>query len=274
MLDRLDSPDHVLALRLSGTLTSEDVAEYRILLDALFARHDRVALLADVSKLEDLGGRALIEGVRADLDALAHLDRIARVALVSEREWPGALAGFLGRMLPGVELRAFGASEREAALAWAAERPDPAEPKGRLRLIPTDQADVLAFELDGRFPAEDLRRAIDEVNAFLGPRERVRMLGRLGRFAGIDPRWLIQGGLLSMKLAAIRKVERYALVGGPDWMRRALQALDALFPDMTIRAFPVEREDEAWAWIGARPAPSGPSLGDAAPNVPPVDDDS
>jgi hypothetical protein len=254
MLERLDAADHVLALRLSGTLTSEDVAEYRRLLDALFSRHARIGLLADVTGLDDLGGRALAEGVRADLDALAHLDKIGRVALVADRQWPGALAGLLGRLLPGVELRAFRAAEREAALGWAGERSAAPEPKGRLRIIPTDQADVLAFEMDGRFPSEDLKRAIDEVNAFLGPRERVRMLGRLGRWGGIDPRWIMQGGLLSMKLAAIRKVERYALVGGPDWMRRALQALDALFPDMAIRAFAAESEDEAWAWIGARPA--------------------
>jgi hypothetical protein len=54
-----------------------------------------------------------------------------------------------------------------------------------------------------------------------------------------------------MKLAAIQKMERYAIVGAPGWMGKAVETINTVFPDIDMRTFAADRE--AWAWLGAKP---------------------
>lgn len=64
----------------------------------------------------------------------------------------------------------------------------------------------------------------------------------------------MQAGLIPMKLAAIQKVERYAIVGGPGWLRKAVEAVNPLFEEIDMRTFAPEEEEAAWEWLGARSA--------------------
>jgi hypothetical protein len=64
----------------------------------------------------------------------------------------------------------------------------------------------------------------------------------------------MQSGLVSMKLAAMQKVERYAIVGAPGWMHKAIETLNPVFPDIEMRTFSVDREVDAWSWLGAKPS--------------------
>jgi hypothetical protein len=121
-----------------------------------------------------------------------------------------------------------------------------------LRTFATSEADVLGFEMNGKVGPDDLKPALDEFAAFLEKHETVRLLNRVRHF-GFDPRVLLQGGLLSVKLAAMRKVEKYAVVGAPSWVEKAVAMMNPLVPDMEIRTFPAEKEAEAWQWIGAKP---------------------
>ena len=64
----------------------------------------------------------------------------------------------------------------------------------------------------------------------------------------------MQGGLVSVKLAAMQKVERYAIVGAPGWMSKIIETINPAFADIDMRTFPADLEAEAWAWVGAEPA--------------------
>ena len=57
-----------------------------------------------------------------------------------------------------------------------------------------------------------------------------------------------------MKLAAMQKVERYAIVGAPGWMRKILESVNPAFAEIDIRTFPADQEADAWTWLGAEPA--------------------
>ena len=83
--------------------------------------------------------------------------------------------------------------------------------------------------------------------------EHIRLLGRINHF-GFNPSIFFQSGLMSMKLAAMKKVERYAIVGAPGWIAKAASAVGHLFPDMEIKTFTNDHEAEAWDWLDAKPA--------------------
>ncbi|MDF1586962.1 SpoIIAA family protein [Marinimicrococcus flavescens] len=254
MFERLPAPDHVLAFRLGGTMTGQDIASYRSLLDAMLETHERIGLCIDVTGLADMNADAFVEGARADMALLAHLRQLGRCAFVSDKEWPRALAGFMAALFPTFETRVFTPHERDQALSWAAERPKAPQAAPALRLIPTSRDDVLAFEIDGVIAANELSGIVEHVDAFLARHEKVRMLARIKRLGGIDPASFLQGGLLPMKLAAMQKLERYAIVGAPAWMRPIIETVNPAFPAIDMRAFAAENEADAWSWLGAEPA--------------------
>ncbi len=99
-----------------------------------------------------------------------------------------------------------------------------------------------------------MAEVIQKFQTFLGRHEKVRLLNRIKHFGGIDPAVFMQSGLVSMKLAAMQKVERYAIVEAAGWMRKIIETGNPVFADMEMRTFPEDQESEAWAWLGAEPA--------------------
>lgn len=256
MFERLDAPEHVIAIRLSGKLTADDFEKYRELLQQRLTAQARIDLYVDFTGLSDMTGDALIEGAKADLALLARIEQLRRCALVSDKDWLRAVTGFLARLFPTVELKVFAPGEGDEAMAWVAVRPEAPEPAApAIRFIPTSKDNVLAFEINGVISGDEMPAVIAAFEAFLGRHETVRLLNRMTGFAGIDPAVFMQGGLVSMKLAAMQKVERYAIVGAPDWMAGIVATLNPVFGDIDMRTFPAEREPDAWAWLGATPSP-------------------
>ncbi|GAB4548173.1 MAG: hypothetical protein Tsb0013_08590 [Phycisphaerales bacterium] len=252
MFETLNAPDHVVGVRLSGLMTGKDIQYYRRHLDRALATGEPFALCVDLSGVEDIDHDAMTKGAAADFELLRHLDQITRIALVSNKHWPHEIVRVIGMILPDLEVRVFPVMEREAALAWAGAYPKAlASDRHRsIRVIETDADEVLAFEWNGTVTNDDLEPVLDRLRTFLEGHEKVRLLSRIRRY-GIDPTILLHSGLISVKLAAMEKVERYAIVGAPTWIERAVAFMDPLFPDIDMRTFPAHREDEAWAWIGA-----------------------
>lgn len=100
---------------------------------------------------------------------------------------------------------------------------------------------VLAYVLDGVFDAADTTRLREDLDAH----DRVRMLIRIDALS-LPSLSTFTNGFLSMKVDAFRKVERYAIVGGPDWIRAYVGAVGGLAP-FAMKHF--EDEAAAWAWI-------------------------
>ncbi len=253
--ERLDSPEHVIAIRLTGKVTGEDIAAYQRLLDEHLERTEPISLCVDFTGLEDMNFDAFTQGVKADFELLSHLGRFHRCAFVSDKEWPEAVVRYLDPIFPILELKVFAASQRAQAIAWAAEPKAVPEPdKPAVRFLTTDREDALGFEVDGRFSRAEMSTLVEEFQSWLDRHDKVRLLCRMKRFGGVDPTVFLQSGLVPMKLSAIRKVERYAIVGASPWMRTMIETLGPLFSGMEIRNFPAERETEAWAWIEAKPS--------------------
>ena len=63
---------------------------------------------------------------------------------------------------------------------------------------------------------------------------------------------LLQSGMLSTKLNAMKKLERYATVGAPQWMQKTIDTLSPMLSGIEVRAFAGDKEKEVWWWIGAQ----------------------
>jgi hypothetical protein len=121
MMEVLAAPDHVAAYHFSGTLTEADLERVIADVDARLARHDRIAILADLTGFEDVTLRAGLADLRYGFSKLGELRRFPREAVITDKAWIASLVEYGNPLIPFVEIRAFRPEEREAALAWASE---------------------------------------------------------------------------------------------------------------------------------------------------------
>jgi len=157
-----------------------------------------------------------------------------------------------GRLLSSIDLRIFGAGQNDKAIAWAAEIPARTNSPAFHR-IKTSADNVYAFAINGVISADEMSTVIRDIDEFLDRHEKVRLLAKIGTF-GFDPTILMQKGLFAMKMAAIQKVERYAIVGGPSWLQSAAKMAGPMVPGMEIQTFAEDDESKAWEWLEATAA--------------------
>lgn len=160
---------------------------------------------------------------------------------------------YAGHLIPSTDLKIYAPGEIDAVIAWVenavTKKPTPAVPA--ITRISTDADNVYAFEIDGIISVADMPMMTDELNGFMDAHSKVRMLARIKHF-GFDPAIYLQGDLLSTKLKALQKLERYAIVGAPQWMQKAIEALNPMLSGIEVRAFAGDKEIGAWSWIGAQ----------------------
>jgi hypothetical protein len=121
MLDILPSADHVVAIRITGTLTEPDFDRITAEIESKLARHERLGILADLTGFEDMTFGAGLKDARYGLSKLTQLRRFQRQAVVTDKGWIETLVALAGPVLPFVELRSFKPGTFDAALAWASE---------------------------------------------------------------------------------------------------------------------------------------------------------
>ena len=253
LLEFLPAPEAVLAMRASGTINEEDIERAIKEIEDALARHSRIALFAEV-EISGMTPGAFARDVSYGLSKLRDLARFHRVAVVTSQDWISRMVWLQSRILPRIELRCFAPAEREEALAWVSRPPEepsttePGSTQPSIREIETDRPDVLAFEVNGRIRREDLSGLIPVVEQALAAHEHIRILVRITRFDGVGLDALRAEGLAPMKVRGLRQVERYALVGGPDWMRTVVHRV-APWVGIDTRYFEPSEEAAAWDWL-------------------------
>lgn len=118
MIEFPPAPDHVFAVRVTGTLDADEYDTLVAALEAKLARHDRVGVYADLTGFDDITLRAGAKDLRYSFSKLFQLKRFPREAVVTDKEWIRSLARMADPILP-VEIKAFDPAGRETALAWA-----------------------------------------------------------------------------------------------------------------------------------------------------------
>ncbi|WP_230530437.1 SpoIIAA family protein [Microvirga roseola] len=260
MLEILPAPDAVLAMRASGRIDEADIERAILAVDNALATRDRIAVYAEIG-INGMTPGALACHLSYGFGKLRELHRFPRAAVVTGQDWVRWVAQVEQAVLPGIEVKIFPPAEKDAALAWASEplpppaaEPEPVQPS--IRPIGTTKPDLVAFEVDGRIGAEDMRRLIATFNQAMDEHHRLRVLVRVRDFDGVTLDALRQEGLMAAKMRGWGKVERYALVGGPAWME-GVTASAAPFVGIQTRRYELADEAQAWSWLGGEPADGG-----------------
>jgi len=108
---------NVLAVRLSGRLTSEDYEVFVPEIERLIKAHGKVRLLVQLEAFHGWTGAAAWEDTKF---GLRHYADIERIAIVGDRAWEKGMA-LLCRPFTAAKVQYFDVAEMAAAKEWIAE---------------------------------------------------------------------------------------------------------------------------------------------------------
>ncbi len=129
------------------------------------------------------------------------------------------------------------------------------DPLPAIRRIDTNRSDLCALEIVGHFTANDLENAYGLLEAAYAEHDKVDLLVRIKHYDGFDWGAVFDEGTIRGKAQALRHIRKYAVVGGPSWMRAVLTVFGPLTAVKT-RHFRSSDEGAAWEWIGGSEQPS------------------
>ena len=115
----IKSPDDVLAVTYSGSITGNDLDVAVDRLEAMLARPGKINFFIEMKKIESLELAAMPHHMARSFPLFGKLDRFGRVAVVSDQTWIRVLTRLESALLPNISYRVYEPQEREEALEWA-----------------------------------------------------------------------------------------------------------------------------------------------------------
>ena len=120
MLEFIKSPDDVLAVKLTGTITGKDLDSILDRVEDMFAKPGKkIHFYVETKGIEGLELSALPHHFSRSFPLFSKLDRFGRVAVVADQAWMRFGTRLESAMLPNISYRVYQPEEREEALAWA-----------------------------------------------------------------------------------------------------------------------------------------------------------
>ena len=119
MHEFIDSPDDVIALKVSNKISGNDLSAIMDRLDSIMARHDKVHVFVETHEIDGIEGTAMPSYMARAMPLFGKLDRFGRVAVVADQAWIRAGTRLESAMLPNISYRVYMPEERDDALAWA-----------------------------------------------------------------------------------------------------------------------------------------------------------
>lgn len=173
-----------------------------------------------------------------------------RIAIISDEDWIRTASRIESALLPGVTYEVYDEDEADAALAWIREE-EGAPHTGAFRELDLDKPGIAAFELAGRLDRAESERGVAMVRARLEDPDCSRLMIVIKNWHGFDIDAIFSSQVMGGKFDLIGKLDRYAIVGGPDWIGSMAGAVGMLFKP-EIRAFDLGEQDEALDWLEER----------------------
>jgi hypothetical protein len=174
------------------------------------------------------------------------ITRLGRIAVVSDEGWIRTAARLESALLPGVTYSVYDADEAEAAEAWVLE--DSNRPHAGAFRARDSEPGIAVFELVGRLDRTESEHAMSAVREKMADPACRRLMLVIRKWHGFDPDAAINGEVLQGKFALIDEIARYAVVGGPDWLRQMAAIFGALVKPK-VKTFALADENAALAWL-------------------------
>ena len=118
MMEMLDSPDDVIAVRISHKITGDALDAIMDRLDQVMARHDKVHVFVETEAIDGIELAGLPSYMARALPLFGKLGRFGRVAVVADQAWVRLGTRLESAMLPFISYRTFMPEERDEAFAW------------------------------------------------------------------------------------------------------------------------------------------------------------
>jgi SpoIIAA-like len=119
MLERIESPDGVLAFRAIGKIEKDDydkVLEPAV--EDMISRSGEVRLVYVLG--DEFDGYSVAAGWEDTKLGVGHLSKWKRIAVVTSHDWIRHAVGMFRWMVPG-DVKVFSPDEQGAAIEWAAQ---------------------------------------------------------------------------------------------------------------------------------------------------------
>jgi hypothetical protein len=123
MLELLDSPDDVIALRMSHRITGNDLTVIMDRLDDMMSKQDKVHVFVETHSIDGIEVSGLPSYMTRALPLFGKLDRFGRVAVVADQAWVRVGTRLESALLPNISYRTYLPEERDEALAWVMRGP-------------------------------------------------------------------------------------------------------------------------------------------------------
>jgi hypothetical protein len=257
MIEILDSAKHLVAMKLSGSLTADDITKaYRATEEALKG-NERISFFAEIDDSVGLTLEGVVKDVTEGIKRLGSFTKYYRAAVVTDKGWLGAMARVEGLVFSSIDVRVFPSSDRNKAFAWASEAPEPLpkpeEPAASIHFLQTTNDKVFAYEVNGKLREKDIKAAVEQFKPYLEREGKINVLARMKDFGGFDLLSVFDDDLIKLKYKSLSKVDRYAVIGPSAWMRNLLELISPMF-SAQVRVFDASEEQAAWEWVGAEQA--------------------
>lgn len=251
MLEILASDAGVVAIRVDGKLDHDAVEYAKAFFEKRFAVDEKVHLYVEVENFTGFDIKELPGYLAGSASFLPKLDHLGRVAIVSDAAWIRWASKFESAILPHAHYETFVAAERDQARAWVDGRA-PLPHRNATSIIETNSPNVIGFCIEGKPGAAELKALTARFDEALRANPPLRALARLKRLDGAAIGGILDKNLIDVKRRSLAGVERFAIVGGPQWLGPWVSILDSAFK-IEIRHFALTDEASAWTWLGAEP---------------------
>jgi len=230
-------------VKISGKVQSADMPQVIDLAETIGKGAEKNSLVFDIENVEGFDWSALGEEMSHLPTMMRMLTRLDRIAVIADQSWLRTAARIESALLPGVTYEVFSRDKAEQARAWAkgeSERPH----ADAVRLIDVGDSSIVAFELDGRIDEDNAATVIKDARLALQETGARRLLARIKNWHGFDPSILASWQTAKAKMDFIKQPDRYAIVGGPDWMRSLAETTSPAL-DIEIKGFDPDKESQA-----------------------------
>lgn len=118
MIEMIPSSGDVIASRVSGKITGNDLDTIMDRLDAVMASQDKVHLFVETQGIGGIELNGLPAYLNRAMELFGKLAMFGRVAVVADQAWVRAGTRLESALLPSIRYRVYMPNEREEALAW------------------------------------------------------------------------------------------------------------------------------------------------------------
>ena len=241
MLTPLKSPaSHVVAVRLEGKVTKEDVAAVVAMVEEALERSERLNLLFDFTQTEGIEPTALLKDLAFGMKNLGRIYRFQQMAVITDNESMGKLVSLEDWLLKSVEVKRFPSQDTDKAFNWIESRLDLPAPGFEHK----EQDGYLELHYGDQVTGYDVTRIADLIHQQYEKTGPVRILA----FAKGTPKF--GPGVLYEKLRQFKLISllaRCAIVG-PDSLSGRIKAFNTVIHTQ-LKHFPEDKAADALDWL-------------------------